>query len=267
MVTPPPAEVQPEPPQKPDEAAKEMAPTIVQAAMSAMQSLLTAVLDLQFSVADLQGPLTGQLTDEQLRAHPLLAGVIPHVDALHAMSTDAFAAAFSPQSSEFSLSPSSLSPWLTYLLVRLLLTPSVHHNRACLIVTHCIANAIDGEIHREMLLTITHAMSTHPAAVFTSLLTPPLTSPRLLSLSSAHFGLLRHCLSLSTRTDLTLALLSHLCGSSHYECFLPPLLHPLFLALALVVGGAAPAHRCAAVVRGEGCRGGGGDAEGGWGSR
>ena len=206
-----------EPPQRTDEAAGNSTASTAQAAMRSMQALLTAVLALQFSVADLQGALTGQLSDEQLRAHPLLLGIIPHVDALRAMSTDAFAAAFSPPlpptSESPSLTPSSLSPWLRYLLVRLLLTAAVHHSRACLIVEHCIADAIEGDIHREQLLTISHALSIHPAAVFTCILSPPLTHPQLSSLSSSYFGLLRHCLQLCTRADLVHSLLTLLCSS------------------------------------------------------
>ena len=177
-----------------------------------MQSLLSAVLSLQFHLADLQAPLSGQLSDDQLRAHPSLAPIIPHVDALHAMTTEGFAAAFSPPTIEGTLQPSSLPTKLLYLLVRLLLTSSVHHSRASVVVSACLSHVVHGEAQRDVLLCVAHAVSSHPAAVFSSLLTP-LFAPaqRLSALSSSHLDLIRHCVKHTTRSDLVLSLLAQLC--------------------------------------------------------
>ena len=184
-----------------------------QSAMAAMQSLLSAVLSLQYDLADLQGPLSGQLNDDQLRCHPSLLPLIPHVDALHAMSTAAFTAAFSPPTNESALTPASLPTKLLYLLIRLLLTSSTHHNRACLIVTYCMSHVMRTESHRDVLLAVSHVLSSHPAAVFSSLLTPLLTSQGVTRLTSSHLDLVRHCIQHTSRTDLTQSLLSLLCQS------------------------------------------------------
>ena len=177
-----------------------------------VQSLLSAVLSLQLHLADLQAPLSGQLGDDQLRAHPSLAAIIPQVDALHALTTNAFAAAFVPSTTEGALQPSSLPTKLLYLLVRLLLTSSVHHSRACVVVSACLSHVVHGEAQRDVLLCVAHAVSTHPAAVFSSLLSL-LFAPaqRLSALSSSHLDLIRHCVKHTTRSDLVLGLLAQLC--------------------------------------------------------
>ena len=182
------------------------------AAVSTMQSLLSAVMALQFHLADLQGPLSGQLTDEQLRSHSSLLPLIPHVDALHALPTVAFAAAFASPLDDATLTPAALPTKLLYLLIRLLLTASVHHERACLIVGQCLGHVVRGEAHRDVLLAVSHGLSTHPAAVFSALLYPLVTPQGVVELTSAHLDLVRHCVKqTSARGDLTQALLGQVC--------------------------------------------------------
>ena len=201
-----PATVAVQPPEPPTVPATPPAAT--------MQALLSAVLALQFHLADLQGPLSGQLTDAQLRSHPSLLPLIPHIDALHTLSTAAFAAALFPPADDSALTPASLPTKLLYLLVRLLLTPTTHHERACLLLAHCLGHVAHTEAHRDVLLAVSHGLATHPAAVFSALL-QPLVAPRAVAaLTSAHLDLIRHCVKGSAaRVDLTQVLLTRLCES------------------------------------------------------
>ena len=142
-----------------------------------MQSLLSSLLALQSQLPDLNALFSTASTDAEFRSHAALASVLPQVDALHRMTATGFSSALSFTASSGSPLSSLPSP-LLYLFVRLVLTPSVNHSRACLLVSHCLSQAADGAPHRLLLLTLSYAMATHPAAVFTSLLEPLLTPPQ-----------------------------------------------------------------------------------------
>ena len=180
-------------------------------AVAAMQSLLSALPSLRLH--DLlgvfpSGAASASLSDDQLRAHSALTAIIPRIDAVHALpSADALEIAFNRPSAE-SLTPATLPVELFYVFVRLLLTAAVSQQRAIIIVRHAMAHLTDAaqlpSFTRYTEDALTHAVATHPHAVYHSLLLPLVAPNSVHALQPHHAKLVAVCVANNTaRVDLS----------------------------------------------------------------